>query len=111
MIRGLCMEGLEAGWLCDRAAGETRFSRVARTSAETRSFSIDAVLSHGPGVEHTHPRGEVNLCLSVDGAPRFDGHPEGWAAYTPGTRHRPDVAGGTMLLLYFLPDGAIEWHR
>lgn len=110
-IRAASEAGLAAGWLCDRAAGGARFSRVAKASPETFGLSVDAVLSGGPGVEHTHPRGEVNLCLVMDGAPRFDGHGEGWAVYEPGSRHRPDVEGGTMLLLYLLPGGAIEWHR
>jgi len=43
------------------------------------------------------------------GDPRFDGHPEGWAVYAPGSVHVPEVTGGEMLILYLLPEGAIEW--
>ena len=28
----------------------------------------------------------------------------------PGSRHVPEVAGGRMLIVYFLPDGAMEWE-
>lgn len=110
-IHRLCREGLAAGWLCDRAAGGARFSRVAKAGEATRGYSVDAVLSRGAGVEHTHPHGEINLCLAESGAPVFDGHAPGWAVYPPGSRHRPDVSGGEMLLLYLLPAGSIEWHR
>ena len=110
-IQMMCFRGLKAGWLCNREAGAAKFSRVAKASEATRNFSIDAVLSHGAGMAHTHPKGEVNLCILDYGEPRFDGHEEGWAVYAPGTTHKPDVEGGRMLLLYFLPDGQIEWHR
>ena len=33
----------------------------------------------------------------------------GGAVYGPGSEHVPAVTGGEMLILYLLPDGAIEW--
>jgi hypothetical protein len=31
--------------------------------------------------------------------------------YGPGTAHRPTVSGGKALILYLLPDGAIEFTK
>jgi hypothetical protein len=62
-----------------------------------------------PGPRHKHPRGEVNLSFALEGAPRFDGQPEGWVVFPPGSEHVPTVTGGRMLIAYFLPGGAIEW--
>ena len=47
--------------------------------------------------------------IPLDGTPDFDGHGSGWAVYPSGSVHVPDVTGGTMLILYFLPGGEIEW--
>ena len=33
---------------------------------------------NGPGPLHRHPLGEVDLCLSEDGNPTFDGRPAGF---------------------------------
>ena len=109
-IHDLCLEGLEEGWLCDREKGAAKFSRLAKASDDTHGVSIDVVLSSGEGVEHTHTKGEVDLCFVEEGSATFDGHGAGWIVYPPGSRHSPDVEGGKMLILYFLPDGEIEWH-
>jgi hypothetical protein len=42
---------------------------------------------------------------------RFDGHAAGWCVYGPGTAHRPTVTEGRALVLYLLPEGAIEFTR
>ncbi len=49
------------------------------------------------------------LGFAVEGDPRFDGQPEGWIVFAPGTQHVPTVTGGRMLIAYFLPGGAVEW--
>ena len=96
--------------LTPRAAGENvRFGRVAKPSPATFDLSIDAVEMRGSAAEHTHPRGEVSLCVALDGDPRFMGYPEGWVVVPPGSRHVPTVTGGTMRILYFLPGGAMDW--
>ncbi len=103
----LCRENLDA--LCPNEAGPTaRFGRLAK---DRHGFSVDAVLSSGPGMKHTHPAGEVDLCLAFDGAPTFDGHEPGFVVYPPGSTHPANVEGGSMFMLYFLPGGQIEWHR
>ena len=103
-IRAQFRNGVVEGWLCDRASEGVKFSRVAKDAG---GFSVDAVHMSGPGGAHTHPNGEVDLCLAVDGAPRFDGNVPGWTVYAPGSWHVPTVAGGAMDIVYFLPKGAI----
>ncbi len=102
----LCREHVDE--LCPREAGTTRFGRLAK---DRNGFSVDAVLSAGPGQEHTHPQGEVNFCFAYQGFPKFDGHEPGWVVYGPGTTHPANVEGGAMFMIYFLPEGKIEWHR
>ncbi len=109
-LRGLAERGLAEGWLCGREAGGSKFSRVAKPEA-AKGFSIDAVLLSGDGPWHKHTRGEVNACLNWGGAPRFCGHAPGWAVFAPGSEHVPGVSGGTMLIFYLLPGGAMEWKK
>jgi hypothetical protein len=110
-IRTRVLEGLADGWLCPHENGAVRYGRVAKAGRDHPHFGVDAVLMHTPGPGHTHPEGEVDLCFALDGAPTFDGNPPGWTVYGPGSWHVPTVAGGTMAILYFLPDGAIVFEE
>ena len=110
-LRALLLEAVEAGVICDRGSEPVRYSRLAKPDASTRDFSIDFVLMSGPGIPHRHPSGEINLCFSIEGDARFDGQPEGWITYAPDTRHIPTVTQGTMLIVYFLPSGEVEWIK
>lgn len=102
---------LDEGRIADRGAPPVRWSRVAKAGPATLDFSIDVVHMNGPGPEHTHPAGEVNFCIALDGNPTFDGQAPGWVVLPPGSTHVPTVAGGTMLIVYLLPQGAIEFAR
>lgn len=110
-LRDDVLAGLAAGWLAPRGEPGMTWGRLAKATPETCGFSIDAVGMAGPGPEHTHPQGEIDLCFTVSGNPSFDGHPPGWLVLPPGSRHVPTVAGGEMAILYFLPDGAIAFHK
>ncbi len=111
-VRAAAEAGLGEGWLCDREAGGIRFSRPVRPGDASAGFSVDAVVMENVvGPRHTHTNGEINLCFAQDGEPKFDGNPAGWVVFPPGSTHRPRVDGGRMLILYFLPGGAIEFHR
>jgi hypothetical protein len=110
-VRSLVVAGLAAGWLCPRSNGGIDFGRVAKAGPTTHGLGIDAVHMQSPGPGHLHPAGEVDLCFALDGAPTFDGNPPGWTVYAPGTWHVPTVAGGAMVILYFLPDGAIRFGQ
>jgi hypothetical protein len=63
----------------------------------------------GPGPRHRHPRGELNYCIALEGAPTFMGQAPGWVVEPPGSEHVPTVAGGRMLIVYLLPQGEIEF--
>lgn len=108
----LASEGLKAGWLCDKINGAIKFSRVLKPLPEHHGFSVDAVyMPDAAGPAHTHPKGELSFCIAIDGQPKFDGFGPGWALYKAGTTHTPTVKGGTMLILYWLPEGSVEWKR
>lgn len=106
-VRAQVVAGLNDGWLCPRQSGEIAFGRVAKAAATAQDLGIDAVHMHGPGPGHVHPNGEVDLCFALDGAPTFDGQDPGWTVYPPESWHVPTVTGGAMIILYFLPGGAI----
>ena len=101
--------GVEEGWLCNRDNAGVKFSRVAKPGDATFNLSIDAVLMSGEGAAHAHPNGEVSLCIPMQGEPVYDDFEYTWAPYPPGSSHTPTVVGGEMLILYFLPDGAMDW--
>ncbi|MCC6672407.1 MAG: DUF4863 family protein [Planctomycetes bacterium] len=105
-VREALEAGAAAGWLLPKENQGVRYGRVAKDLA---GFSVDAVRMSGPAARHRHPNGEIDLLFAVSGSPHFDGHAPGWAVYPPGSEHVPTVTGGTMLILYFLPGGAIEW--
>ncbi|MBK8995209.1 MAG: DUF4863 family protein [Myxococcales bacterium] len=108
-LRQVVRAGVDARWLADREADGVRWSRVKK-AASPGELSIDCVNMDRPGPGHTHPNGEIDLCFRVGGDPRFDGHPEGWTVYPPGSWHVPSVSGGVMDILYFLPGGAIRFE-
>ena len=103
------VELLEAGKVADRGAPPVRYSRAAKASEETADFSIDVVDMTGAGPRHRHPNGEVNWCVALEGTPTFGGHAPGWVVEPPGSEHVPTVSGGRMLIVYLLPQGAIDF--
>lgn len=104
----LAQQGVQQGWLCTREGGPSKFSRVAKPD-KGNGFSIDAVLLWGEGPRHKHLKGEINCMFALEGEPKFCGFEPGWAVFAPGSAHVPSVQGGKMLILYMLPDGAVEW--
>ena len=105
-VRTAALANVDSEWLLPKAQGGIRFGRVAK---ELLGFSVDAVLMDVPGPKHRHGNGEIDLCFTTKGEPRFDGKPAGWVVYGNGSVHVPTVRGGEMLILYFLPGGAIEF--
>jgi hypothetical protein len=99
-----------AGTLTPRRATPTlTFGRLAKSLPETADHAIDVVDMEGEGATHTHPRGEVSLCLPRSGDPKFEGCPGGFVVMPPGSRHTPTVTGGRMVIAYWLPGGAIAF--
>jgi hypothetical protein len=109
VLFGLLKNGLSDGTLTPRGEEGMRYGRVCKSSGDTHDFSVDAVHMNRPGPGHAHPRGEINVCFATGGDPAFDGEPPGWVVKAPGTWHVPTVQGGEMVILYFLPGGAIEF--
>lgn len=100
---------LEQGEVANRGELPVRWGRVSKATDETLDLSIDVVLMTGAGPKHRHPNGEVSFAIALDGDPRFDGKPEGWVVLPTDSVHVPTVEGGTMLIAYFLPQGAMEF--
>jgi len=105
-----CRIGVGEGWLCNREHGGIRYGRIFKALPDTHGFSVDVVEMHDiAGPHHVHPHGEIDLIMPLTGHATFDGHPAGWCVYGPGSAHRPTVADGKALVLYLLPQGAIEF--
>ncbi len=100
---------LEQGKIAERGEMPVRWGRVAKASEETLGFSIDVVHMNGAGPRHRHPRGEIDYCVAMDGSPTFDGREPGWVVFPNDSIHVPTVAGGTMLIVYLLPKGEMDF--
>ena len=107
-LKQAAFAAVDSEWLLPKSNAGIRFGRLTK---DLSGFSVDAVLMDRPGPEHRHPNGEFDLCWARAGAPKFDGKPEGWVVYGKGSVHVPTVTGGEMLILYFLPGGAIEFSK
>jgi Domain of unknown function (DUF4863) len=112
-LKSACEAGVAAGWLANREGGGIRYGRIFKPSDELNGFSVDVVdMKDIAGPHHTHPNGEIDLIMPIGGTDaRFDGRPAGWRVYPAGSAHRPTVSQGRALVLYLLPQGAIEFTR
>lgn len=107
-----CRSSIEAGWMCKHEAGGLRYGRVIKPGPDTHGFSVDVVdMADLAGPHHVHTNGEIDLIMPLTEGARFDGHPAGWCVYGPGSAHWPTVSGGRALVLYLLPQGAIEFTK
>ncbi|MDX3907244.1 MAG: DUF4863 family protein [Pigmentiphaga sp.] len=107
-----CETGVREGWLCNREAAGVRYGRVIKPGPGSAGFSVDVVdMADLAGPHHVHPNGEVDMVMPQTPGACFDGTPAGWKVYPPGSAHRPTVSGGRALVLYLLPEGAIEFTR
>ncbi|HXZ09632.1 MAG TPA: DUF4863 family protein [Paraburkholderia sp.] len=107
-----CRIGVKDGWLCDREAGGISYGRIFKALPQTHGFSVDVVsMTDIAGPHHVHPNGEIDLIMPLTDGATFDGHPAGWCVYGPGSAHRPTVANGSALILYLLPEGAIQFTK
>ncbi len=108
----LCRQGIEEGWLCDREQGGIKFGRVIKAGPDTNGFSVDVVeMDDIRGPYHGHPNGEIDMIIPESADAQFDGQGQGWLVYEGETEHYPTVSGGKAIVLYLLPDGAIDFTR
>ena len=110
-LRSTLIDLLDEGAIAEKGDMPVKWGRVAKATDETSGFSIDVVLMNGAGPEHRHPSGEVNYCIALEGEPTFEDQPAGWVVMQNGSTHVPTVAGGTMLIVYLLPGGEIEFLK
>ena len=104
--------GVAAGWLCDREGGGIRYGRIFKPAPQLHGFSVDVVdMNDIAGPHHSHPLGEIDLVMPLEGDARFDGRTAGWLVYPPASAHRPTVSQGRALVLYLLPEGQIQFTR
>lgn len=105
-----CREAIADGWMCNREAGGIKYGRVIKAIPELHGFSVDVVdMNDVRGPHHRHPNGEIDMVMPLTPDAKFDGHGAGWVVYEPNSAHFPTVRDGRALVLYLLPDGAIEF--
>jgi len=109
-LKASCEAGVAAGWLCNRTGGGIRYGRVFKPAEDLYGFSVDVVdMADIAGPHHSHPNGEIDLIMPIEGDALFDGRPAGWVVKPAGSAHRPTVSNGRALVLYLLPQGAIHF--
>jgi hypothetical protein len=107
-----CRAAIAQGWMCSRENGGIRYGRVVKPGEATAGFSVDVVeMDTVAGPHHRHPNGEIDMIMPLTGGAKFDGRGAGWLVYAPGSAHRPTVTEGKALVLYLLPQGAIEFTQ
>jgi len=107
-----CQAAIQAGWMCKYEAGGIRYGRVIKPASELHGYSVDVVdMTDVKGPHHRHPDGEIDLIMPISPDAQFDGHGAGWLVYSAGSAHHPTVTQGRALVLYLLPNGAIEFTR
>ncbi|OQV08660.1 hypothetical protein CLAIMM_12892 [Cladophialophora immunda] len=112
--------GLEEGWVArDELDGpKYRRGRVAPPTPESSFISITTVYMDSKevyrGQYHQHPYGEINCVILVDETAELRGmqgwQGAGWTSPGPGTHHYPEVRGGALVALFFLPAGRISYE-
>ncbi|QTN23174.1 DUF4863 family protein [Rhizobacter sp. AJA081-3] len=111
-LKASCEAGVAEGWLCNREGGGIKYGRIFKPADDLHGFSVDVVdMTDIAGPHHLHPNGEIDLHMPLGGEATFDGRPAGWVVMPPGSAHRPTVAAGRALVLYLLPQGAIEFTK
>jgi hypothetical protein len=111
-ISDACHTGIANGWLCQQSHGGIAYGRAIKQGSATHGFSVDVVrMKDVKGPHHAHPNGEIDMIMPIDAGACFDEAGKGWLVYGPGTAHHPTVTEGEALVLYLLPDGAIEFTR
>ena len=111
-IFAACQGAVEAGWMCSREADGIKYGRVIKAGPELNGFSVDVVeMNNIRGPHHRHPNGEIDMVMPLTENAKFDGHGAGWVVYEPDSAHYPTVSDGKALVLYLLPQGAIEFTK
>jgi len=109
-IETMCADGIDTNWMGLAGEEVRKGARVIEPSPKSGELSVDVVqLIDFTGPHHRHPKGEVCAVMPDREDGRFDSNPRGWAVYPPGSDHWPSGTGGRVRVLFFLPDGAIDY--
>ena len=120
-LTGYLRQRVQDGTFCVRENGGIRFDRLAKPSGDTHGLSIDLVYMKADpqkpcvGPHHIHTAGEVGMIMPEVPDAVFDAHhfesdsTAGWYVYPPGHDHFPTADNGSLLVLYLLPEGQIEF--
>lgn len=107
-----CRDGIAQGWMCKYEGGCIRYGRVIKPDPALHGYSVDVVdMDRIAGPHHAHPNGEIDLVMPLEEGAKFDEQPAGWKVYEPGSAHYPIVTDGRAIVLYLLPQGAIEFTK
>lgn len=135
-ICSLTRTGVEEGWAANIEidGAHYRRSKIALPREDTRFFSITTVYMESDeefaGQYHSHPYGEINCVVQIDKSSELMGmqgwQGAGWTSPGPGTHQYvrlethmnrlltvqsyPQVRGGALIALFFLPAGRISYN-
>ncbi|HEX4220772.1 MAG TPA: DUF4863 family protein [Pseudonocardiaceae bacterium] len=118
-LAGLITEGVRDGWAANIEVDGPRYrrSRIADPHERINYFSVTAVYMDSiepyRGQYHQHPYGELNLVVPLGPDAKLMGpngwSGPGWTAPGPGSHHYPEVKGGALIALFYLPAGRISY--
>lgn len=113
-------QGVKEGWVAETELDGPKYRRgkISVPTPETRYFSITTVFMDSQeeysGQYHAHPYGEINCVIQIDAGAELKGmqgwQGAGWTSPGPGTHHFPQVRGGALVALFFLPAGRISYN-
>lgn len=124
----LVKAGVRDGWAANiEVDGPVyRRSRIAEPTEYTYFFSVTVVYMDSTentqghpdggyrGQYHAHPYGEFNMVVPITLGAALAGPNgwcnAGWTAPAPGSHHYPEVKGGAVVALFFLPAGRIAYR-
>ncbi|MDR5824162.1 DUF4863 family protein [Caballeronia sp. LZ043] len=119
--------GVQEGWAANLEIDGPRYRRslLSAPCEKTFFFSVTVVLMDSTGNTqgnpedsfrghyHAHPYGEFNMVFPLDEGAALRGLDGwchgGWTSPDPGSRHFPEVRGGAVISLTFLPAGRITF--
>ena len=121
-FRDSILQGLSEGWVAQTELDGAKYrrGRIAPPTSESNYISITTVymesLDEYRGQYHAHPYGEINCVIPLDGQDDAElkgmqgWQRAGWTSPGPGTHHYPEVRGGALVALFFLPAGRISYE-
>jgi uncharacterized protein DUF4863 len=111
--------GVADGWAANVEVGGPHYrrSRIVEPCERLNWFSITAVYMNSVpvfrGEYHQHPYGEINMVVPLDQGALLRGprgwQGPGWTSPEPGSHHYPEVMGGGLIALFYLPAGRISY--